>query len=395
MVLINNLHIFVPAEIQRLPCVGHLVHNAVTKALDDEKIEAVMAKCRRIVGLMHSSHVFKSKLKKAQKDMKLTDKQLVNDVSTRWGSKYKMLSRIKAVMPALNSIFLEESRKYGHLAIEAKEMEVIDSVLHALEGFHILTDILSGEKEVTISSTIPLMRFIHGLCQTDEDDDELSTMIKESIMNYLNLKLSTTMPNCDIKLLPFLRICEFLDPRYLHQFLAEDDPAQIWLAWGDADEVREDLVKSSEKILSAREGNSSSNASISSAGTVSDTENSPVKKKTKPSLVGLLLSQKPTQSQPDVQQPPVADPKADLRREIDFYTRMKVAGNDTDVLKWWGAHEKELPLLAQCTRYYFSACSTSVPSERLFSISGHIVSKRRNALKPTIFDQLVFLAINN
>ena len=72
---------------------------------------------------------------------------------------------------------------------------------------------------------------------------------------------------------------------------------------------------------------------------------------------------------------------------------MKVAGNDTDVLRWWGAHEKELPLLAQCARYYFTACSTSVPSGRLFS--GHIVSKRRNALKPSMVDQLVFLAINN
>ena len=49
---------------------------------------------------------------------------------------------------------------------------------------------------------------------------------------------------------------------------------------------------------------------------VSDTENSPVKQKRKPSLVSKLLDS--------------SRPKPDLKREIKFYTRMTVAGNDTN-----------------------------------------------------------------
>ena len=81
-------------------------------------------------------------------------------------------------------------------------------------------------------------------------------------------KLSSTMPYSDIELLPFLRICEFLDSRDLHLFLAEKDPAQIWQGWGDGVEVRRNLLKGLEEILCARERNSFSNASISSASTV-------------------------------------------------------------------------------------------------------------------------------
>ena len=82
-----------------------------------------------------------------------------------------------------------------------------------------------------------------------------------------------------------------------------------------------------------------------------------------------------------------------LSLEYEFYIRLS-ADMNADVLKWWSRHAQELPSLAKLARYYFTACSTSVPSERLFSLSGNIVSKKRNALKPSMVNELVFLSFN-
>ena len=44
-------------------------------------------------------------------------------------------------------------------------------------------------------------------------------------------------------------------------------------------------------------------------------------------------------------------------------------------------------------RSVLCVCATTVPSERLFSLSGHIITKRQKALKPTLVDLLVSLAL--
>lgn len=85
---------------------------------------------------------------------------------------------------------------------------------------------------------------------------------------------------------------------------------------------------------------------------------------------------------------------ADLvRRELEFYLGLS-ADESVDILLWWKNHAAELPLLSKLARYVFTACSTSVTSERLFRLSGNIVTKKRNALKPHLVNQLVFLSFN-
>ena len=70
------------------------------------------------------------------------------------------------------------------------------------------------------------------------------------------------------------------------------------------------------------------------------------------------------------------------------------AADNVDVLKWWGEHHIEIPNLARLARKILCSCATSVASERLFSLSGHIVNKKRTALKPELVDMLATLAFN-
>ena len=61
-------------------------------------------------------------------------------------------------------------------------------------------------------------------------------------------------------------------------------------------------------------------------------------------------------------------------------------------LEWWKAQEKQFPLFGRLIRHYLCICATSVPSERVFSAGGNIVTTSRSSLKPARVDQLVFLA---
>lgn len=55
-------------------------------------------------------------------------------------------------------------------------------------------------------------------------------------------------------------------------------------------------------------------------------------------------------------------------------------------LEWWKIHAGSHPVIAS-----LATPATTVPCERLFSVSGNIVSKKRASLTPTNVDKLVCL----
>jgi hypothetical protein len=67
---------------------------------------------------------------------------------------------------------------------------------------------------------------------------------------------------------------------------------------------------------------------------------------------------------------------------------------DKNAVNWWKEYDSKFPKLAKLVRKYFSVPATSVPSERVFSCAGQIVTKKRNALLPENVDMLIFLAQN-
>ena len=60
-------------------------------------------------------------------------------------------------------------------------------------------------------------------------------------------------------------------------------------------------------------------------------------------------------------------------------------------LEWWKIHAGSHPVIASLARMYLATPATTVPCERLFSVSGNIVSKKRASLTPTNVDKLVCL----
>lgn len=80
--------------------------------------------------------------------------------------------------------------------------------------------------------------------------------------------------------------------------------------------------------------------------------------------------------------------------KVEFFLSLP-ADLEDDIIPFWRKHASQFPNLSCIARKHLCICATSVASERLFSLSGHIVSRRRNALKPQMVNMLVFLAYNN
>lgn len=64
------------------------------------------------------------------------------------------------------------------------------------------------------------------------------------------------------------------------------------------------------------------------------------------------------------------------------------------VLEWWKENEQFYPRLYPIAKKYLAVPASSVSSERVFSLCGQIVNKKRCRLSPQNVDLLVFLNKN-
>ena len=83
-----------------------------------------------------------------------------------------------------------------------------------------------------------------------------------------------------------------------------------------------------------------------------------------------------------VQDATSATPLSKVTTELNQFLLEPVVKRKEDPLAYWKARELLYPTLAKMARKYFSVMATSVPSERIFSKTGQLVSERRSRLKP-------------
>ncbi|XP_072237421.1 E3 SUMO-protein ligase ZBED1-like [Leuresthes tenuis] len=78
--------------------------------------------------------------------------------------------------------------------------------------------------------------------------------------------------------------------------------------------------------------------------------------------------------------------------ELQRYRAEPSISIDDCPLQWWYAHSGAYEKLSVVARKYLASPATSVPCERLFSLAGHIVQKKRAALLPENVTKLVCLS---
>ncbi|KAL1006608.1 hypothetical protein UPYG_G00074390 [Umbra pygmaea] len=126
------------------------------------------------------------------------------------------------------------------------------------------------------------------------------------------------------------------------------------------------------------------------------------------SISNLVVGERPTQQPPSEtteEQPPnkrrmsvfllgSSDTDTDEEEEsteqrVECYKAEPKMDMEGCPLQWWSKREGAYARLARIARKYLSTPATTVPCERLFSLSGHIVQKKRAALSPDNVNRLV------
>lgn len=79
------------------------------------------------------------------------------------------------------------------------------------------------------------------------------------------------------------------------------------------------------------------------------------------------------------------------KEEVASYEAASGIPVDGDPLAWWKSNECKYPHLAIKARRHLAVPGTSVPSERVFSTAGDIVTAKRSTLSPENVDMLIFL----
>ena len=82
------------------------------------------------------------------------------------------------------------------------------------------------------------------------------------------------------------------------------------------------------------------------------------------------------------------------RNELVRYEVEATLDLDSNPLRWWMEREKLFPILSDIACKLFSLPVTSVPSERIFSCAGNVVTEKWSRLLAHNVNRLVFLYEN-
>ena len=136
----------------------------------------------------------------------------MGDVPTRWGSTYVMVDRILEQQQAI-SVTLAGERKYWNKTPTDTEYTTLETLADVLKPLHVLTDALAGEKQVTASALIPILKHAKDSLSPGSGDSSLRSELKSKILSNLQGRYS------DSTGLAVLSMASFLDPRFKNRHL--------------------------------------------------------------------------------------------------------------------------------------------------------------------------------
>ena len=339
-----------------VPCFAHTLNLVVSEAIkSDESVSDLKKRCKQIVTFFHQCVKATEKLKEVQCQLKLPEHKLIQEVDTRWNSTFYMFERIVEQHQAITTALCLSSR--NDLCLSAADVKLLVESLSVLRSFEAATREISADQYVSISKAIPLARSLQHLTAGSSRETSLGSELSAQMRRRYTA----------IERAHLLALSTLMDPRMKKMAFSNREAARQGEQW---------IIQEAKDLIAQEATTGAQNEN-----TQSHDEQSP------PGLWDLF-----DQKVVDSQFTRSSASKATV--EVQTYFGEEVLPRLEDPLTWWKIHEKRFNLLSQLAKKYLCVPGTSVPSERLFSKAGELVSIRRNRLKAKNVDMMLFLNKN-
>ncbi|XP_041834649.1 zinc finger BED domain-containing protein 4-like [Melanotaenia boesemani] len=353
----------------QIGCFAHTINLASQKATELNQISRLLGKVRRIVTFFHRSPTAAHILENKQEMLNIAKHKLIQDVTTRWNSSYDMLVRYLEQQAAVYSALTEKALKKKDISVLSDvEVRTAEEIIEVLKPLKTITALVCTEASPSASMILPLKATLLQSMEPNEGDSATVTQVKAAIRENLQQRYATSQD--------FLHRCTVLDPRF--KTLAHVDDAC-------RERIYNSLINEIVAIQEESEESTGAAASSSETGPAAANESSPpVKKSAMAELFGDLFKTQVGNK----------DTLQLVNEEVTKYKALPCIPADSDPLLWWKTSEYMYPLTAKLAKHYLAIPATSVPSERVFSTAGDIVTASRSSLTSDNVDKLIFLAKN-
>ena len=361
----NMVNAFRLMGIEHFPCVAHTLQLSIGRGLGVTRVQRVLGRCKKLVTHFKKSTKETYKLREKQEMLQLPQHMLIQDCVTRWGSTLAMLERLMEQQAPIAAVLMDG--KVRHLMPEGEEWSVIEVLVDILKPFQQATEAMGAVSYPTLNTVKPLLyKLVNRTLEVKENDTVVAKEVKLNIKRDLQERYSTP------SVARILNITTFLDPRYKElPFLDQLTRRRI------IDEVQDELLVMEE----TEKEDPPEVEEVIEGEPPSKKKKGPVEK-----IIGELFESHTQQHLP------LHSDK--VQKELDMYKAESPPDLDSDPLAWWSSRKELYPLMSKLVQRMFSFVATSVPSERLFSTTGNVITDKHNRLTSEHADQLIFLFEN-
>ena len=394
----NEKKAFEILDWERFGCFGHVINLIVKKALAAPEIGRLLGKARKLVTFCHQSSSINDIFLERQGKILQTDNphKLIMDCPTRWNSTLSMLQRLCEQTVVLynmandTSLPKTASTTLRNCIYTFEEQLTIERMVTVLAPFERATTILCADQTPTLQKVVPIITKLERcLALSDEDTPALKAMkttMKQQLDNRCEAK-DLILLACVLN--PFTKDMGFLpavESARAHSLLREKV-------------CQKNVHIKKEGEPSEPQEDASSLPFLPEAETGADKSDEPTPE---------VPAAKPYSKLADMDDwlddiVFAGTSKTDINllgaQEVERYLTAEVRQNSQSgevqtLLEWWAQNEFLYPRIAVLAKKYLAVPATSVPSERVFSLAGIIVNKKRSRLSPTNIDTMIFMNKN-
>lgn len=253
-------------------------------------------------------------------------------------------------------IFFRDRSVNSFTEAEWVKLKTLSDLLRPLK---VATKLLGGEKYATMSIVLPhLAKLVHSY-QMDDDDPAYVTKFKKAMLDHLRASQSTLMSNMLVK------VATALDPRFKKlKSIPQAMRVEVW-------EHLVNLLKLNNQASMGADAETTDQRSSLKRSYESSDDESDSEEITGNARTSLQVA----------------------KQAVETYRAVpQIIDESTDPLTWWHLNHSQHPALMPLVMQHLCCPGTSVPSERLFSRAGSVITTKRASLLPSNANALICLS---